>query len=189
MKPVLSRDDQNLEEFFYGHGLSGARCSPLCLGVGEKAEKGSGRFFLEHTVSYAEMTATLQEFRGGFQCCEKARCERTFVQILFRLRTLKQSSVLISSPAACLSVWPHFPLTQSQGCDPSTRCAAVGAFAVLPHRAAAARRSPAPLIPASRDCRLTRARRQVRALNNACHYFNFKGPHSRPQSEEAVSSE
>lgn len=131
-KPVLSRDDQNLEEFFYGHGPSGASCSPLCSGVGEKEEKGSGRFILEHSVSQPEMTATLQWFQGGFRCCEKAWCEWTFIQILFSLMTLKHSNVIISSPVAHLSVWPHFTGTQSQWYNPRTRFATARAFDI-PH--------------------------------------------------------
>lgn len=43
-----------------------------------------------------------------FSVLRKAWCEQTSIQILFSLTTLRDSNVIISSPVACVSVWPRF---------------------------------------------------------------------------------
>lgn len=119
MRPLLFQHDQNPEEF-------STVMDSLEPGVRLRAWVWEGRKKRDLGGSRTNRLTPSSDCRPSALSCwfsvlRKAWCEQT-TQILFGFMTLKDSNIIISSPGACVSVWPCFTLKTNHQSSPHTVC-------------------------------------------------------------------
>lgn len=118
MKPTLFHDHQNLGEFlfliieFVDPGVS------LYAWVWERGRKQTWQVHSRTFCLTPRNDCHPWVTSRWFLMLQKVWQAGNFIQILFSLMELRDGSVIISLPIACLSVWLHFALKTKSVCSP-----------------------------------------------------------------------